>query len=105
MGVQRVYIKDYEVNFDYKLSASSNALPCKDIIQDHLVHILNHGKIRRRYVSHIRIISLFINSIIENYHIEGMNKFLNIISDDLKISQLFNSDIASSLDEVSQINT
>ena len=81
------------------------SLNCKDIIRYYHGKTVNLGNRRLRCVSHIRIIAPFINSIVENYHIEGMNKFLNIISGDLKISQLFNSDIASSLDEISQINT
>ena len=46
-----------------------------------------------RYVSHIISIAPFINVIIENYHIEGMDKFCNSMSDDLTIYQRSHYDI------------
>ena len=81
------------------------SLNCKDIIRYYHGKTVNLGNRRLRCVSHIRIIAPFINSIIGNYHIEGMNTFRNIVSDCFIMSQIFNSDSVCSLDEGSLINT
>ena len=57
-----------------------------------------------RYVSHIISIAPFINVIIENYHIEGMDKFCNSMSDDLTIYQRSHYDIIFWLDRVNLLN-
>ena len=72
-GSKGFYIKGYEVNWDYKLGVSFNALKCRDIIQYDNGQTTNNGKIRVRYVSHIRSIIHFNNATIEYSHIEGMH--------------------------------
>ena len=64
-GSKGFYIKGYEVNWDYKLGLSFNALKCGDIVQYDNVQTMNNEKIRIRYVSHIRSITPFINATIE----------------------------------------
>ena len=68
-------IKVYEVNRYYKLNVSLNALKCKDTIQDNHIQALSNGKKIIRDVIHIITIEPFINSTIENYHIDAMHKF------------------------------
>ena len=51
------------------------------------------------------MIAPFINSIIENNHIEGMNKIFNIMSYYLTMAQKLQSDSVQSLDEDSLLNT
>ena len=67
--------------------------------------MINHGKKIIICVIHIRSIALFINAIIENFHIEGMNKFCKIMSNDLTILQMLHSYSVWSLDEDSLLNT
>ena len=73
-GSKGFYIKGYEVNWDYKLGVSFNALKCRDIIQYDNGQTMNNGKIRIRYVSNIISITPFINATTEVSHIESINK-------------------------------
>ena len=99
------YIKGYEVNWDFKLSASFDEIKYKGIIQDHHGQTMNHGKKRIRKVNHRRSIEPFINEIIENSHIEVMNRYFKIISDDLIMAQRLHSYSVWSLYKGSLINT
>ena len=91
-GVSKgVYIKSYRVNWYFKLSVSCNSLKFKYNIQYNHEQTLNNGNRRIRYVSHIRSNAPFINETIENNHILGIHTFWKIISDDLRMSQIFQS--------------
>ena len=104
-GSEGFYIKGYGVNKDSRLSGSFNSLKFKDRIEYYYRRILDHRKIKIRDVSHIRIILPFINAIIVNSYLEGMNTFFRIILYDLNMSQIFHSDSSWSLDLGSFIKT
>ena len=79
------------------LCVSYNILKCRYIIKDIHRHTMNYGRRIIRDVIHIIIISSLINEIIENSHIEGMNKIFNIMSDNLTISERLHPDSVWSL--------
>ena len=58
-----------------------------------------------REANHIISIVPFVHAIIENYQVEGMNKFSIIVSNYLITYKLLQSDSICSLDKVSVLNT
>ena len=107
------YIKSFEVNFYSKLILLFNAFRYKNILKYHCGHKMHHFNIYTRNIGNsivrkvipIRIIAPFINPVIENHQIEGMNKFCKIIYHDLRMDQLLRSYSIWQLYENSPLNT